>query len=107
MRHVLVDYARRRNAVKRGGGELHVALDEHDLAGKDDDLVELLAVNEALDRLAAHDDRLARLVECRFFGGMKDAEIAEALGVSERTVWRDWQRARAYLFTLLKSPPAS
>jgi RNA polymerase sigma factor (TIGR02999 family) len=107
MRHVLVDYARRRNAVKRGGGELHVALDEHDLAGKDDELVELLAVNEALDRLAAHDDRLARLVECRFFGGMKDAEIAEALGVSERTVWRDWQRARAYLFTLLKSPPAS
>jgi RNA polymerase sigma factor (TIGR02999 family) len=104
MRHVLVDYARRRKAAKRGGGELHVELDERD-AASDDNIVELLSVNEALDRLAAHDERLARLVECRFFGGMKDSEIAEALGVSERTVWRDWQRARAYLFTLLQSPP--
>lgn len=106
MRHVLVDYARRRNAAKRGGGGLRVEIDERDHPA-DENVVELLSVNEALERLAAHDERLAQLVECRFFGGMKDAEIAEALGVSERTVWRDWQRARAYLFTLLESPPAS
>lgn len=56
----------------------------------------------ALDRLAAQDERLARVVECRFFGGMQESEIAEALGISERTVERDWRRARAYLFTVLR-----
>jgi RNA polymerase sigma factor (TIGR02999 family) len=106
MRHVLIDYARRRRAAKRGGGEVHVALDDQQ-QGADAEIFELLAVNRALDQLEAKDARLARLVECRFFGGMPDAEIAEALGVSTRTVERDWRRARAYLHTLLStSSPA-
>jgi len=100
MRHVLVDYARRRNAAKRGGGELHVKVDER-TGSADAEMFELLSVNQALDRLARQDERLARVVECRFFGGMRESEIAEALGVSERTVERDWRRARAYLFTML------
>jgi len=100
MRHVLVDYARRRNAAKRGGGELQVDLDER-TGSADAEIFELLSVNQALDRLAQQDERLARVVECRFFGGMRDSEIAEALGISERTVERDWRRARAYLFTML------
>jgi RNA polymerase sigma factor (TIGR02999 family) len=104
MRHVLVDYARRRNASKRGGSELHVALTD-EAPAENAELVELLAVNQALDRLAEHDERLARVVECRFFGGMGDREIAEVLKVSERTVERDWRRARAYLFAMLASEP--
>jgi RNA polymerase sigma factor (TIGR02999 family) len=100
MRHVLIDYARRRNAGKRGGGSLRVELHEG-LAAVDAELVELLTVNDALDQLAARDARLAQIVECRFFGGMHESEIAEALGVSERTIERDWRRARTYLFTLL------
>jgi RNA polymerase sigma factor (TIGR02999 family) len=100
MRHVLVDYARRRNAAKRGGGELQVDLDER-TGSADAEIFELLSVNQALDRLAQQDERLARVVECRFFGGMRDSEIAEALGISERTVEREWRRARAYLFTML------
>jgi RNA polymerase sigma factor (TIGR02999 family) len=106
MRHVLVDYARRRNAEKRGGAGVRVELDE-DVAAIDSEVLELLSVNQALDQLAAKDERLARIVECRFFGGMREAEIAEALGVSERTVERDWRRARAHLLTILAAgPPA-
>ncbi len=100
MRHVLIDYARRRNAAKRGGGEVHLPLEES-TAGADAEVFELLSVNRALEQLEARDERLARLVECRFFGGMPDAEIAEALGVSTRTVERDWRRARAHLYSLL------
>jgi RNA polymerase sigma factor (TIGR02999 family) len=100
MRHVLVDYARRLNAEKRGGAGVRVELDE-DMAAIDVEAVELLSVNRALDQLAAKDERLARIVECRFFGGMRETEIAEALGVSERTIERDWRRARAYLLTML------
>lgn len=99
MRNVLVDYARTRVAAKRGGGFVRVTL--RDDAVADQDVVEILAMHEALGRLAGKDERLARLVECRFFGGLTDAEIADALGVSERTVNRDWKRARAYLFRLL------
>lgn len=99
MRHVLVDYARRRRAAKRGGGEVHVPLE--DAAAADPSAVELLALDQALDRLSARHERLGRIVECRFFGGMSEAEIAEALGVSARTVERDWKRARAYLHTML------
>jgi RNA polymerase sigma factor (TIGR02999 family) len=100
MRHVLIDYARRRNADKRGGGSIHVPLGEA-LATEEAGFVELLAVDQALTRLAERDERLARVVECRFFGGLKDAEIAETLGISERTVARDWKRARAYLYQML------
>lgn len=105
MRHVLVDYARRRRAGKRGGGEVvHIVLDPA-AAGLDSGAVELLALNEALDRLAERDAQLASIVECRFFGGLTNAETAEALDVSVRTVERGWRRARAYLFRLL-SPEA-
>jgi RNA polymerase sigma factor (TIGR02999 family) len=100
MRHVLVDYARRRAAGKRAGNAVRVPLRDED-AQLDSGVVELLALNEALDRLEKRDAQLATIVECRFFGGLKEAEIAEALGVSERTVERGWRRARAHLFRLL------
>jgi RNA polymerase sigma factor (TIGR02999 family) len=102
MRNVLVDYARRRQAEKRGGDDIRVPLDEN-TAGVEADVFELLRVNQALEQLEVRDARLARVVECRFFGGMPEAEIAEALGVSARTVERDWRRARAYLHMVLSS----
>lgn len=100
MRHVIVDFARRRHAAKRGGLNVRVPLDES-AALVNGQLVDLLALSDALDWLEAREARLARVVECRFFGGMSESEIAEALGVSTRTVERDWQRARALLFTVL------
>jgi RNA polymerase sigma factor (TIGR02999 family) len=102
MRRVLVDYARRHWAQRRGGtGRRMVALDEADDAGMlamAERAHELLALDEALGRLAALDERLARVVECRFFAGLTEAETAEALGVSQRTVARDWMMARGWLF---------
>ena len=100
MRHVLIDYARRRKAGKRGGNDVRVPLDEN-TAGSSSELFDLLALEQALERLEARDEQLARVVECRFFGGMPEADIAEALGVSTRTVERSWVRARAYLQTTL------
>ena len=94
MRRVLVDYARRRDAAKRGGGLRPVPLDEEAIAvggGSDD----LLALDEALTRLAALDERLARVVECRYFGGLTEDETAAVLGVTARTVRRDWMKAKA------------
>jgi RNA polymerase sigma factor (TIGR02999 family) len=100
MRHILVDQARRRTARKRGGEEIRVTLDEAEL-GIDERAVEILALDEALTTLADLSERLARLVELRFFGGLTEEETAEALGTSERTVRRDWQKARAYLYLAL------
>lgn len=105
MRHVLVDYARRRKAEKRGGALAPVTLDP-DRHAIEPRLPEFLAVNEALDQLATLDDRLVRVVECRFFGGLSAAETAEALGTSQRTVERDWTRARAYLHEMLRESAA-
>jgi len=96
MRHVLVDQARARAALKRGGMRTPVALDEEAIA-VDDSAETLMAIDDALDRLAAVEPRLARVVECRFFGGLSEREIAEALGVTERTVERDWVKARMLL----------
>ena len=96
IRHVLIDYARRRSSAKRNGG-VRVPLREDLTAGEPRD-VDILAVEEALVRLASRDERLERVVECRFFGGMTVAETAEALGISPRTVERDWARARVYLY---------
>jgi RNA polymerase sigma factor (TIGR02999 family) len=97
MRRILVDYARRRTAQKRGGGARPlVALDPDSVAVEQQADV-VLAVDGALDRLAAFNERLARLVECRYFAGMTEAETADALGISLRTVERDWPRARAWL----------
>jgi RNA polymerase sigma factor (TIGR02999 family) len=100
MRQVIVDFARRVNRRKRGGGQAHVTLDpeEHGLAT---DALSVLAIDEALERLDAVDPRLTRLVELRFFAGFSEAEAAEALGVSLRTAQRDWLRAKALLRELL------
>ncbi len=97
MRHILVDYARRRTAQKRGGEDQQVVLDERDL-GVSARAEEILAIDQALSSLAELSERLSRLVELRFFGGLSVAETAQVLDVSERTVKRDWRKARAYLF---------
>jgi RNA polymerase sigma factor (TIGR02999 family) len=96
MRRTLVDYARRRTAGKRGGGQRDLTLEPERLA-VEQQAEALLAVDQALDRLASFSERLAQLVECRVFAGMTDAETAETLGVSLRTVEREWPRARAWL----------
>jgi len=96
MRHILVDRAKARTALKRGGTRRPITLDE-DVIAVADQAEALLDINEALDGLAETDARLARVVECRFFGGMAEEEIAEALGVTVRTVQRDWAKARMLL----------
>jgi RNA polymerase sigma factor (TIGR02999 family) len=101
MRRVLVDIARRRRADRRGGPAIvHVPLDRVDVAQSVPD-ADLVAVNDALERLAAHDPRKARVVELRFFGGLSMDETAQALGVSVRTVHNDWTFARAWLYRAL------
>lgn len=106
MRRILIDYARRHRAVRRGGladrtPPKPVSLDAVELpvAERADALV---AVDEALERLAAVDARAAQVVECRFFGGLTEAETAAALGVSERTVAREWSLAKGWLYGELK-----
>jgi RNA polymerase sigma factor (TIGR02999 family) len=102
MRRVLIDRARRRKARKRGAGEAALPVDEVEVA-VDAFAAELLDLDQALDRLAALDARQARVVECRFFGGLTIEETAEALGVSARTVRNDWTLARAWLHRALQS----
>lgn len=96
MRRILVDHARRQHAVKRGGGQARVTLDD-DAQVADDPTLDLLAVDEALTRLAALDERQARVVELRYFAGLEIQETAEALGISPATVKREWQVAKAWL----------
>jgi RNA polymerase sigma factor (TIGR02999 family) len=96
MRHILIDYARGRGRQKRGSGQPHVPLDEAQIA-IESEAAHLVAVDEALTRLAEEDERLARVVECRFFAGLSEEETAEALGTSLRTVQRAWGEARAWL----------
>jgi len=108
MRQILVDYARRQGAARRGGDRVQVELRDDDAvtpAGFD----EVLAVHESLDRLAGIAPRPARVVELRYFGGLSVPETAEVLGVNERTVVRDWKKARAFLFAELDDggPPAA
>lgn len=100
MRFIIVDYARARTAQKRGGAAGAVPLDAVDVAG-DDRAADLLELDQALERLDRFDDRLARLVEYRFFGGLTYDEIAAVTGVSVPTVKRDWTRARTWLFRAL------
>lgn len=97
MRRILVDYARRYRALRRGGGLERVPLDQADEAALAEREGHLLALEDALTRLAAVDERLSQLVECRYFGGLTEEETAEALGVSLRTVQRDWVKARGWL----------
>ncbi len=96
MRHSLINYARDRVAAKRGSGAKVVAIEEAEEIGTTADQ-ELLDVNEALVRLAVLSPRLAQVVECRFFAGYGDQETARALGLTDRTVRRDWIKARAWL----------
>lgn len=96
MRRVLVEHARRRDADKRGGSHVRMQLDEALTVANEAD-VDLLAIDEALDRLAAIDPQQARVVELRFFSGLSVEETAVALGVSPKTVKRDWSVARAWL----------
>jgi RNA polymerase sigma factor (TIGR02999 family) len=100
MRHILVDRARRRTAEKRGGPQRHITLDEN-LTATDTQAESLLELHEALDQLAGLNERLARVVECRFFGGMTEQETAEALHIGVRTVRRDWIKARGLLYQAL------
>ncbi len=110
MRRVLVDYARRHHAARRGGAENRPVSFEDAEAGGDADALavaargeELIALDDALERLAAVDPRLGRVVECRFFGGLTEAETAEALGVSQRTVANDWVMAKGWLYRALRA----
>jgi RNA polymerase sigma factor (TIGR02999 family) len=101
MRRVLVDIARRRRAERRGGAEaVRVPLANIDVAASQPD-ADLVAIDRALERLAAKDGRKAQVVELRFFGGLSVEETAQALGISERTVHNDWAFARAWLFKAL------
>lgn len=96
MRHVLVDHVRARMASKRGGDQIRVTL-VTDLVHDQDGQSDVLDIEQGLQALEALEPRLGTLVECRFYGGMEFAEIATHLGLSERTVHRDWRRARAFL----------
>lgn len=96
MRNVLIDHAERRHTAKRGGGVQAVSLDEATVASEHP-LDDLIALGQALQRLEQLDQRQARVVECRFFGGLSLDETAEALGISAATVSRDWTFARAWL----------
>ena len=96
MRNVLVDYAVKRNAQKRGGDRDRVPLQEKDAVATVD-LSSVISIHQALERLATIDERPARVVECRFFGGLTIEETADVIGISPATVGRDWKMARAWL----------
>ena len=110
MRRILVDHARKHHALRRGGPKQQVlplevlsAVPELDAlaAAAGDQADALLALDEALERLGTFDQRLARIVECRFFAGLSEVETAEVLGLSRRTVARDWAMARGWLYSEL------
>jgi len=105
MRSVIVDFVRERSAERRGGGALHVTLDSEvvgDESSMDED--EILGIHAALEELARVDPQLVELVEMRYFAGMTDTEVAAALGINDRTVRRNWQKARLILADALKGP---
>ena len=102
MRQILVDYARARNAQKRGDGRLAISLTDAEVA-TDERPEDVLALDEALSRLDAIDSRASRVVELRYFTGLSEREAAEALGVSLSTLKRDWNFARAWLLAQLGS----
>lgn len=101
MRSVIVDELRERRAERRGGGADPVTLDTHVAGQLVEDNDEALKVDAALTALARVEPRLAQVVEMRYFGGMSDSEVAAALGITDRTVRRDWDKARALLRTML------
>jgi RNA polymerase sigma factor (TIGR02999 family) len=101
MRRILVDYARRYLADKRGGAPRRVTLTD-DMLVAEERADTLLAIHDALQELSRIDERLSRVVECRFFGGLTEAETAEVLGVTARTVRRDWTKAKGWLHRTLE-----
>ena len=104
MRNILVNHARGQKTAKRGSGEVGLSLEDHNVAAESTDSALLVDVNDALHKLATLNLRLARVVECRFFAGYSDQETADALGTNERTVRRDWIKARAWLMRELTNP---
>jgi RNA polymerase sigma factor (TIGR02999 family) len=96
MRRILLDHARRVHAGKRGGGWDRLSLDQAEIP-MEERAAELIALDDALERLTALNPRLTQVVECRFFGGMTEEETAAALGITDRTVRRDWVKAKAWL----------
>jgi RNA polymerase sigma factor (TIGR02999 family) len=102
MRRILVDSARSRNSLKRGGEIQKVELDDQAMAVVPDDKIDLIALDEALKELAELSPRQSKVVELKYFGGLTEAEIADALEISTRTVKRDWSVARAWLFRRMK-----
>ena len=105
MRRILIDYARRQQATKRGSGARAVQFDETEIAA-DESSEMLVALDDALTTLAALDQRLAQVVECRYFGGLTEEETAEALQITSRTVRRDWSKAKAWLYREIRASRA-
>ena len=105
MRSVIVDFARRRLADRRGGGVTPLTLTTSLGSKVSTGASEIVRVHEALNELAVHDPRMVTIVEMRYFGGMTETEIAEAVGVNERTVRRDWEKARLFLREVLDPQP--
>jgi RNA polymerase sigma factor (TIGR02999 family) len=106
MRHILVDHARRRHNLKRGGDVLRVSLTEAENVAAEKS-AGVIALDDALNTLAEFDQRKSRIVELRFFGGLSEAETAEALKISLRTVQREWNLARAWLYHELSKSETS
>lgn len=104
MRQIVVDHARRRLSLKRGGGQYVLTLDS-DLIAVEEQAELLVALDQALNRLSELNERLTRVVECRFFAGLTAEETAEALDVTRRTVHRDWLKAQAFLKGELAASP--
>lgn len=101
MRQILVDHARLHAADKRGNNPIHFSIDDVQIP-IEDRASSILVIDEALQKLAEFDEQQAKVVEMRFFGGMTDDEIAESLNISRRTVGREWQSARLWLYRELK-----
>lgn len=102
MRSIIVDFARKRLAESRGGGIADVTLNTDIAQSASSGEAEIVRVHEALEELAKADERLARVVEMRYFGGLSENEIAQALGVTDRTIRRDWDKARLLLSMSLR-----
>jgi len=101
MRQILVDFARKHNATRRGQGVRHLPADAATVVGVEPQFANFVDLDAALEELAQRNERQARVVELRYFGGLENAEVAEVLGVSEDTVMRDWKFSRAWLFKRL------
>ena len=107
MRRILIEHARARNRVKRGGDWQRVTLDSLDLTAESIAVEEIVSVDAAIRRMEERDPRMARIVRLRFFAGLEVQEVAEVLGVSDRTVRREWAVARAWLFRALATEDAA